>query len=62
MFDDCAVCVTVKVFDESSLKAMVTFNGDCVRHDRDELRRRPVRGKEREVIAKKLTSKLPRSL
>ena len=62
MFDDCPVCVEVKVDNESSLKAMVTFQGDCVRHSRDELKRRPVRGTQREVIATTLTSKLPRSL
>ena len=62
MFDDCPVCVEVKVDNESSLKAMVTFQGDCVRHSRDQLKRRPVRGTQREVIATTLTSKLPRSL
>ena len=35
---------------------------ETVRHNRDELKRRPVCGKQREVIAKTLTWKLSRSL
>ena len=61
-FDDCCVQVKVKVENESSLKAFVNFQGGDVRHNRQQLKRRPIRGEERSVIAETLTSKLPRSV
>lgn len=61
-FDDCSVKVKVKVEDESSLKAVVHFQGGDVRHSRQQLRRRPIRSEGRQLIADTLTSKLPRSV
>lgn len=48
--------------DEPTLKAVVIFKGDKARHHSEELRRRPLRGDEREAIAEVLITKLPRSL
>jgi len=62
LFDDCPVEVEVKVQDELSLKAFVTFHGDGLWHHCEELKRQPVRAGERDGIADALTTKLPRSL
>ena len=62
LFNDCPVKVQVKIDDESSLKAVVTFSGDRVWHHSEELQRRPVRADERDAIADILTTKLPRAL
>ncbi|KAK1899355.1 120.7 kDa protein in NOF-FB transposable element [Dissostichus eleginoides] len=63
-FDDCQVQVNVKVKveSESSLKAVVCFQGGIVRHSLQQLRRRPIRAEERQLIADTLSSKLPRSV
>ncbi len=61
-FEDCSVQVDVKVESEDSLKAVVFFHGDIVRHRCDMLKRRPIRADDRHVIAEKLSSKLPRSI
>lgn len=62
LFEDCPVEVQVKVLDESSLKANLMFKGETVKHSCEELKRRPVRADQRQVIADSLTTKLPRSL
>ncbi len=61
-FADCPVCVEVTVTDESTLKAVVTFQGGEVCHSLEELKRRPVRADERHNFAKQLESILPRAL
>ncbi|XP_034079088.1 uncharacterized protein LOC117550702 [Gymnodraco acuticeps] len=61
-FDDCQVKVNVKVESESSLKAVVCFQGGIVRHSLQQLRRRPIRAEERQLIADTLSSKLPRTV
>ncbi|XP_036066996.1 uncharacterized protein LOC118598438 [Oryzias melastigma] len=45
-----------------TLKAVVNFKGEKACHHSEELRRRPVRGDEREALAEVLITKLPRSL
>jgi len=60
-FADCNVRVHVRVEDELSLKAIVTFKGDIVRHNTQELKRRLIRAEERQVIAGTLSSTLPRT-
>lgn len=61
-FVDCPVQVRVRVESESSLKAVVCFQGGFVRHSHKELRRRPIRADERQQTADILTSKLPRHI
>ncbi len=61
-FADCPVCVEVTVTDESTLKAVITFQGGEVCHSLEELKRRPVRADERHNFAKQLESILPRAL
>lgn len=61
-FADCPVCVEVTITHESTLKAIVTFQGDEVCHSLEELRRRHVRADERDILAKQLESTLPRAL
>ena len=62
LFDDCPVEVEIKVQDESSLKALVEFRGSFVYHRWDQIKRRPVRGQERDVLSDTLSTKLPRSV
>lgn len=59
-FVDCPVQVHVRVESESSLKAVVCFQGVFVWHSHKELRRRLIRADERQRTADILTSKLPR--
>ena len=60
LFDDCPVEVEVKVQDESSLKAFVTFRGDSVAPLWTT--EKTARAGERDGIADALTTKLPRNL
>lgn len=60
-FYDYNVRVHVRVEDELSLKAVVSFTGDTVRHSHQQLKRRPIRAEERQDIAGTLSSKLPRT-
>ena len=52
----------IKVEEELSLKAEVIFSGDLVSHRWDQIRRRPVRGEERDALAHTLSTKLPRTV
>ncbi|KAG7526880.1 hypothetical protein JOB18_046349 [Solea senegalensis] len=62
LFDDCPVEVDVIVQEESSLKAIVKFRGSFVCHRWDQLKKRPVRGKERDALSQTLSTKMPRSV
>ncbi|KAG7516997.1 hypothetical protein JOB18_046441 [Solea senegalensis] len=62
LFDDCPVEVVVIVQVESSLKAIVKFRGSFVCHRWDQLKRRPVRGKERDALSQTVSTKMPRSV
>ncbi len=52
----------MKVANESSLKAVVSFQGGIVQHSQQQLKRRPIRAEERQLIADRLSSKLPRNI
>ena len=62
IFDDCPVEVKIKFQEESSLKAEVIFSGDLVCHRWDQIKRRPVRGEERDALSDILSTKLPRTV
>ncbi|XP_059190873.1 uncharacterized protein LOC131973047 [Centropristis striata] len=62
VFDDCPVEVDIVVPEESSLKALVTFRGSFVCHRWDQVKRRPVRGNERDALSQILATKMPRSV
>lgn len=61
-FDDCPVTVTVTVESEKDLKAAVEFQGLQAIHNRTELKRRPVRAKDRSTLGKDLQKQLPRAM
>jgi hypothetical protein len=54
--------VTVTLESEEDLKATVDFQGGMCVHNKMEIKRRPVRAEERNVLGEKLQTQLPRSM
>lgn len=61
-FDDCPVTATVTVDSEVDLKAKVSFEGQESRHNRTELKRRPVRADDRLTTGQDLQHNPPRAM